>query len=125
MPVIKVYGIPASAAEHLPRLTTSIQHMVASVHQLGVKKEQVTVFYPANLMQEGLGEELVAEFVGTFKKRERTRKLLDFVAKQVRMELTLFANQHVPHCTFAEVIIPVFDRERGGYNSLERDPAAY
>ena len=79
----------------------------------------------ADLMQEGLGEKLVAEFVGTFKERERTRKLLDFVAKQVRIELTLFANLHVKHCTLAEVIIPVFDRERGGHNSLQRDPAAY
>jgi len=119
MPILKIYGLPntPNVLARLPTLTRRIQDNVADVPELGVTPEQVTVLYPADLMKQGLGEELIAESVGLFDKPERDHNVLQRLATAVKDALMEFARDNLPRCECVEVVIPIFDQHRGAYDS--------
>ncbi|MFH1433500.1 MAG: hypothetical protein ABIG32_01230, partial [Candidatus Uhrbacteria bacterium] len=119
MPIVKVYGIP-QGTDHLSSLILTLQEKITGVAALGVTKEQVTVLFPMDLCQVGLGEELIAEFVGLFDKPERTHEVLGHLAQTVNQVLINFAAKNLEQCKFCETIVPVFDQTRGGYASGTR-----
>jgi hypothetical protein len=101
----------------------SIRERVATVQPLGLTKEQVTVFFPTDLMQIRLGEEIVVEVVGLFEKPECThevrQELAELVADVVR--LTLASETEIPHLRRIEVLVHAFDQHVGGYQRLDID----
>ena len=71
MPVINVRGLPGNSdPENLSTLMKSLKSQVAVM--LGISSEQVTIFFPTDLLQEGLGEEIIITVEGLFSLPDRT-----------------------------------------------------
>lgn len=81
MPVIYVHGIPPEATrEHLEKLLGDLRQAVASVEELQITPGQVTVFFPADRVQKGLGEEIILQIEGLYERPERTPEVLNRLA---------------------------------------------
>ena len=82
MPIIFVYGIPSAAGqEYLLTLCTRLRERAASIPELCLHEEQVSVFFPTDLLQTGLGEEVIIFVRGLFEKPERTQEVCDRLAQ--------------------------------------------
>lgn len=122
MPVITVLGIPEelrNTAELEELVLFQLKYAVASVPEMGVLPEQVTVFIPSDLLTKGLGDELIA-FVDFFAKPERTSEVKQLVADAVQICLLKFALKNIPHCTFIEVFMRPLQKEEDGYSSWRK-----
>lgn len=83
MPIVYISGVPGEEKEErLERLIDNLQLKVASIKELKLKKSQVTVFFPADRVKSGLGEEVIAT-VKLFEKKERTKAVRDALAQKV------------------------------------------
>lgn len=49
-----------------------MRQKVADIEELGLKKDQVSIFFPRDLMSQGLGEEIIVFVEGLMEKPERT-----------------------------------------------------
>ena len=80
MPVIFVYGIPSSVTDpgnfvqrrSLMLLMDQIKREVSGTVEFNISYNDVTVFFPTDLVQEGLGEEVMVFVRGLFDKPQRT-----------------------------------------------------
>jgi hypothetical protein len=89
MPIIFVHGIPSYLSElaescadtTLEDLCDRIRTQAAAIPELGITKEQVTVFFTSDLLQKGLGEEIIIFVRGLFEKPERTQEVRDRLAQ--------------------------------------------
>lgn len=90
MPVIKVWCLSADQTEDdLRKLHRMVVEAVVSVRELGLKDQNdMTVLFPADMMQYGLGEEIIVE-IEMFEKPERSpevkRRLTQNVGMAVKM----------------------------------------
>lgn len=85
MPVIKVWCLPKGQGEaDLNRLHQAIVKAVVSVSELGLRDESdMTCLFPPDLMQYGLGEEIIVEISNLFEKPERTVEVLQRLVTKV------------------------------------------
>lgn len=85
MPVIKVWCLPSGQSEDdLNRLHQRIVRSVVSISELGLRgEEDMTCLFPPDLMKYGLGEEIIIEIGGLFKKPERTQEVCWRLAREV------------------------------------------
>lgn len=85
MPVIKVWCLPSGQTENdLNRLHKSIVYAVLCVPELGLKGENdMTCLFPPDLMQYGLGEEVIVEIGWLFEKPERTPEVCQRLTQNV------------------------------------------
>ena len=71
MPVIKVWCLPKIPEDWLRKLHKDIVYAVTNVKELGLSNENdMTCLF--DMMSYGLGEEIIIEVTGLFKKPERT-----------------------------------------------------
>ncbi|KKS65765.1 MAG: hypothetical protein UV34_C0009G0036 [Parcubacteria group bacterium GW2011_GWB1_42_6] len=114
MPVIKVWCLPSGQSEDdLNRLHKKIVEAVVSVSQLGLRDQNdMTCLFPPDLMKYGLGEEIIVEIGGLFKKPERTRDVLQCLAKKVGEGIKeLYPEAKV------ECFVSIIDLENGFWTS--------
>ena len=118
MPTLVIHGMPIGVKDHLKQLEFDLKGAVAGVKKMGVKSEQVSVFFPFdhNADGPGLGKELKCFMPGTFMKPERTPDVLDRMAKCVRDALVTFAQRRIPTCSSVEVYVERFDPTIGFAN---------
>ena len=85
MPVIKVWCLPADQTEDdLRLLHQNIVAGVVSVPELGLKDEtEMTCLFPPDMMQYGLGSEVIVEVTGLFEKPERTPAVRNRLAESI------------------------------------------
>ena len=85
MPVIKVWCLPPGQSEDdLNRLYQNIVEAAVSVTELGLRGgKDITCLFPPDLMQLGLGEEIIIEIGGLFQKPERTPEVRQRLARSV------------------------------------------
>lgn len=85
MPIIKVWCLPSGQVEaDMNRLHQEIVKAVTSVSELGLRGENdMTCLFPPDLMQYGLGEEIIVEISGLFEKPERTKDVRQRLARNV------------------------------------------
>lgn len=84
MPIIKVWCLPNDLEEgDLRLLKTSIILVVGRVKELGLNKEDITVRFPRDMMDDELGAEVIAEVVGLFEKPERTDEVRNRLARDI------------------------------------------
>lgn len=85
-------------------MTKSLINNIAGIKELNLMPSEISVFYPRDLMQEGLGEEIIVFVDGLFDKPERT--------EAVRKELaeTVAKNQGT---NLVECLIRPFKSEQG------------
>ncbi|MDD5547899.1 MAG: hypothetical protein PHN74_03365 [Candidatus Pacebacteria bacterium] len=102
MPIVFVYGVPSNEEPRaLKNLLGDIQETVAGVQELRLKKEDVIVFFPKDLVEEGLGEEIIIFVKGLYEKPERTDGVLKNLAKVLGKKVKEF---HYPN-SLVEVLV--------------------
>lgn len=130
MPIIKVYGIPASVAgspkqreRSLKRLTTKLQKAVAGVNELQLNPDHISVFYPADLMHTGIGEEIIVEVTGLFRKPARTHgaraKAADSLKEVVREHF-----RGLSQLKLIEVFVHSFDPTEDGFAEWKHEASS-
>lgn len=118
MPVLIVYGIPTETnKETLEIFSEFMRKRTADIEELGITKEQVSIFFPSDLMSQGLGEEIIIFVDGLMEKPERTEK----VKRQLVLNLVDEAHQSFPRATLVECIIRPY--VMSGYGKLQSDGA--
>ena len=116
MPVIQILGIPqcppgnpnyteAKWQRALDHLAQTIKNTVAGLPILGIPASEVFVFFPADLLQGGLGETLIATVSGLFEKPERTAEVLKSLTDAITEVLGEFAEKHLTRCGTVEAYI--------------------
>ncbi|HZJ41985.1 MAG TPA: hypothetical protein VFD51_03145 [Patescibacteria group bacterium] len=116
MPILIVYGIPTETdKETLEIFSDLMRQRAADIEDLGIKKEQVSIFFPQDLMAKGLGEEIIIFIDGLTEKPERTEK----VKKQLVLNLVDEVHQSFPKATLIECIIRPY--VMSGFGKLESD----
>jgi len=100
MPVIKTWCLPQMEESDLNQLHNAIVSAVVSIEELGLKNESdITNLFVPDLMEYGLGTEIVVEVCGLFIKPERTQdvrnRLAEVVGKAVK---NLFPNAKKVEC---------------------------
>ncbi len=123
MPVVIIRGVPDDKIGAANSLPVAIQEAVASQKELGITLNQVSVFIPSDVVQQGLGEELICIVEGLFAKPERTKEVLDQLALKIRETLETFAGAHLPRCVSFEVFVKRFNPEEDGFSSMNILPA--
>ena len=117
MPVIKVWCLPPNQDERkLKLLHERIVKAVVSIKVLGLKNENdMTCLFVPDLMQYGLGTEIVVEIFGLFEKPERTQSVLDQLAFLVGKAVS----ESYPSTKKVECFVYPFNRKAQGFWSLE------
>lgn len=85
MPVIKVWCLPPNQTEdQLNRLHNAIVDAVVGIKELGLKDEKdLTNLFVPDLMQYGLGSEIIIEITGLLEKPEMTKEIRKKLGKVV------------------------------------------
>jgi hypothetical protein len=110
MPVIFVYGIPTTTDSHtLESLLDALRKTAASVEELHITKNDVSVFFPKDLVEEGLGEEIILFIEGLLDKPERTAT----VRKTFAQALANCTGRFFPKTKMIECFIKPFDAQQG------------
>jgi hypothetical protein len=116
MPIIKVWCLPANQTEEdLNKLHRTIVAAVVSVSELKLKDQNdMIMLFPPDLMQYGLGTEIIIEIGGLFEKPERTEEVRQRLAKTVGLEVhNLYPRAKV------ECSIQSFNPNQGFWTSAE------
>ena len=100
MPVLLVYGIPKNTkVTKLSQFCENLRLVAADIKELNITVDQVSVFFPTDRLEEGLGEEIIVFVEGLFDRPERTKKvrkdLATAVAKTIR---SYFSNTKMVEC---------------------------
>jgi len=112
MPIIKVWCLPANQTEEdLRKLHIHIVAGIVATPELGLQNEKaVTCLFPPDLMQYGLGTEIIVEVTGLFEKPERTPEVRSRLAKNIGARVEAL----YPDAT-VEVFIYPFNPEINGF----------
>jgi len=113
MPVLIVYGMPNGEQRDLEKLIDWLQRAVGS--SLMLAPSEVSVFFPVDIVQRGLGEELVCIIEGLFERSERTPNVRQALSEIIRDELRTFARKYLPQCVKIEVMISRFNQNADGF----------
>lgn len=108
MPVITVNGVPPDT-KNLETLWNNLRHEISRINALELSKDQITVFFPADLLAEGLGEEIIVFVNGLFPKPKRTFEVLRLMAQNIAFVIERFAKEHWPQCQLIEVFVIPFN----------------
>ena len=123
MPILKIYGIPIEMSGGLDELVIMLKKRISSIKELGLNEDQISCFFPSDLLEEGLGEEIIAFVDGLFKKPERTKEVQDNLAEMVVATLYEFSKKAINfgstvHVQLIECIVKPFDEQKHGIASL-------
>lgn len=112
MPVIKVWCLPADQTEDdLRRLHQNIVAAVVAVPELGLRNEnEMTCLFPPDLMQYGLGSEVIVEVTGLFEKPERTPEVRNRLAQSIGERVKRLYPK-----AMVEVFVYPFNQDIGGF----------
>ncbi|MBP9771965.1 MAG: hypothetical protein KBD16_03535 [Candidatus Pacebacteria bacterium] len=114
MPVIELWCLPAGQSEDdLRKLHKAVVAAVVAVRELGLKSQSdMTVLFPPDMMQYGLGEEIIVKIWGLFEKPERTEEVRQRLAEGVGSAVhTLYPRAKV------ECFVTTFDPNQGFWAS--------
>jgi len=106
MPVVKVYGFPGTFQRELIMISEQIEEVIC--HFLKLKSNEVSIFFPTDLLQARLREEIIVFVDGLFEKKERT----DLLRKVVAREIAIKIKQHYKNA-LVEVFVRPFDPKLG------------
>jgi hypothetical protein len=85
MPIIRVSCLPGNHTElYLRKLHKAIVAAVVSISELGLKgEEDMTTLLSPDMMQYGLGSDIIVEIFGLFEKPARTARVRNRLAEVV------------------------------------------
>lgn len=132
MPILKVYGFPGRMDDALSpeahrrvllELCSALQQRCASLPQLKIKPNQVTVFFPTDQLQAGLGEEIIVEVSGLFEQPERDEIVRQALARLIAETIETKLSWRLPQLAMIEVFIQSFS-PTSGFARWERPEAS-
>lgn len=123
MPVLTVLGIPTDL-----RNTDELKHLAlvrlpeaaSSVPEMKITPDLVTVYVPGDLIDKGLGDEIIVFIEGLFMREERTPEARQGLANAVRDCVVEWAQEHVLNCKTIEVI-PRSQRPDDGFANWQKE----
>jgi hypothetical protein len=84
MPIITVQGISSQISEEtLENVYNALVHTTSKIAWLKLKEDDVSCFFPQNLISESLREEIIITVDGLFIKRDRTGEVRHELAKSL------------------------------------------
>jgi hypothetical protein len=99
MPAINVFGVPGTVSEStFETIIHGLQAAAVTVTDLHLSEEQVAVFFPADRIQSGLGENVIAIVEGLYEREERTPAVLQKFARAIGEELRRHFPEAVVEC---------------------------
>jgi len=111
-------GMPIDVDQaNLERLLGSLQ--IVDCPHFRICSSEVSVFFPVDLVNRGLGEELICIVEGLSSKPERTITVRRELAFSLASELARFAGSHLPQCNKVEVIVTRFDQDADGFATFK------
>lgn len=124
--IITVCGLPHMAERKLVDLYERILCGILDVEKLHLTKEDITVFFPSDKMEYGLGIEIIVFVDGLFEKPKITEEVRNRLAEKIGIEVKQFflINAHekppikVP--PLIEVFIRSFNPKMGFWASERR-----
>lgn len=117
MPVIKVWCLPEMEEDKLRQIHKDIVQAVVSVKELGLNGERdMTCLFPKDMMEYGLGEEIIVEVTGLFERPERTEEVRSRLAECLGKVL----KQHFPKAMVECFVFP-FDPKQGFWTSEKEE----
>lgn len=116
MPILFVYGIPHGHASNvqtcfLEKLVLQLRKTVGFFPEFQLMEDQVSVFLVPDLVQKGLGEEIIVIVEGLFVTPQRTLERRKMWANTIGTVLRDFASPHIPQCNKIEVLVRSFDTQ--------------
>lgn len=120
MLVLRIYGmplIPPGGATHtnaLLGLTNKLR--IATSRVLKILPKEVLVFYPADMLDEGLGEELVCFVDRLFDEPDQSSAFDHELLSAIVDEVVKFSCRYLPNCS----IVVVNDKKSGTSAIWER-----
>lgn len=105
-PVIVVYGLPS--APNLRELQDKLITAITEIRDLNIPTSQIFTFFPADLISEGLGEELIASVDGVDNLLPKTSGdiiVIDKLVKTITAILSEYAKNNLPQCNFVKTFI--------------------
>ncbi len=114
MPIIFIYGVPGDHdVPELEKLMDRIKKTTSSVEELKISTDNISVFFPPDLVSAGLGEEIVVMVEGLFDKPERTTEVRQDLANR----LALLVYEFFPRAAI-EVLVKKFTQNKDGFRQL-------
>jgi len=114
MPVIIVYGVPDQYShEKLKEFLKKLQNVVKDYPKLQLSPDQVSVFFPRDILQKGLGEEIIIFVEGFFNYEFRTIDIRNAYVKS----LGKIAKDYFPGALVESFIKPFNDTSDGFWGS--------
>ena len=93
IPVVKIYCLPKGVDENeLQEIYETVKKTIVDVKELKITPGQVTVLFIPDLMELGLGDEIIVEIGKLYDKPERTQKVLNQLAEKVGLSLVGFTS---------------------------------
>ena len=118
MPILTVKGIPnVVKSDHLNDLAYELASVTGMC--LAIFPEEVSVFFPSDLLQRGLGEELICVVDGLFESPDRTNFGRQRLAEAIARALRKFAKDYLPKCKKVEVILYRFNQSCDGFATFD------
>jgi energy-converting hydrogenase Eha subunit A len=112
MPIVKVWLLPTKKEAVLMAILKAITDTILEIPELQLRKSDITIIFPTDLLKNGLGEEIIVEITGLYEKPERTPQVLQNLAQKVGQKVqTLYPKSKV------ECIIQSFDPAQGFWSS--------
>ena len=107
MPVIRVMGMPNDARE-LASLVHDLKRCVSEITELHLTPEQISVFFPPDLLPEVRGHELIVCVEGLFAKLERTTPVVNKLSGEIMHVIGKYAVKYLESCQLVEVFVQSF-----------------
>lgn len=110
MPVIIAYGIPSQTKLHdLEKFCNALIQRTAAVEELELTEKEVSCFFPRDLMDTGLGEEIIIFVEGLFETPQRTEEVRNRLADR----LAECGKKFFPEADVCECFIKPFNPKLG------------
>lgn len=117
MPIIQVWCLPEKNENVLRHIHRQIVRAVTSIPELGIKSElDMTVLFPSDLMQYGLGTDIIIMIFGLFDKPERTEEVRRRLARRVGQAISIQYPEAKVECLLA----PPFDSKGAFWTSTAK-----
>lgn len=111
MPIVKIEGIPSNFdQQHLAEIERRIKEAIASVSELRIETNDISVLFPEDRLKKRARMEIIATVDGLFTKPERTDEVRQALANKVVGVLTELFQQDV---SLIECFVKPFDPKQG------------
>ena len=118
MPVIFVYGVPEDTPkEVLERYCVNLRKEAASIPELKIKIDQVSCFFPRDLLSTGLGDEIIIYVDSLFARPGRTIDVQNQLAAALVRTTGLYFTRDP---LLVECFVRPFNQARSGYSEFRR-----